>query len=313
MPAIKRFGFRSFDEADASMRQRFPTIRAAGPLGHKPYHHTVEHLDLGQASLSRAQHTGYWAERGATDDWSLAFVISGGIAFESRQEQASIKSGRGMLIPPSQGRSITSEGYSGVWGRFSSDIIEASLGQLAEARIRDAATIDHAIVSPVLMHRLEQLATMSFAAFERTSVPVAALARLTKLYEELLTLEVANALLGPGGPPMTALDSRKLKRAEEYMAAHLAEAIGPDQISRAAGMSIRAMQYAFRKAHGTTPGAFLKAMRLDRVRARLFVADEKIRVVDVAYECGFNHLGEFGAAYLARFGERPSETIKRRK
>ena len=54
-------------------------------------------------------------------------------------------------------------------------------------------------------------------------------------------------------------------------------------------------------------------MRLDKVRALLFVADEKIRIVDVAYECGFNHLGEFGAAYLARFGERPSETIKRRK
>ena len=32
------------------------------------------------------------------------------------------------------------------------------------------------------MHRLEQLATMSFAAFERASVPVAALARLKKLY-----------------------------------------------------------------------------------------------------------------------------------
>ena len=49
------------------------------------------------------------------------------------------------------------------------------------------------------------------------------------------------------------------------MAAHLGEAIGPDQISRTAGMSIRALQYAFRKAHGTTPGAFLKALRLEKV------------------------------------------------
>jgi len=245
MPAIKRFGFRSFDEADVSMRLRFPTIRATGHLGDKPYRHQVEYLDLGPASLSRTQHTGYWAERGATDDWSLACVISGGITFENRHDRASVKSGRGMLIPPAEGRSTTSEGYSGVWGRFSSSTIEAALGQLAEARIRDMATIDHAIVSPVLMHRLEQLSMMAFAAFERTSIPVAALARLKRLYEELLTIEVANALLGPAGPRITDLDARKLKRAEEFMAANLAEGIGPDQISRAAGMSIRALQYAF--------------------------------------------------------------------
>jgi transcriptional regulator GlxA family with amidase domain len=31
----------------------------------------------------------------------------------------------------------------------------------------------------------------------------------------------------------------------------------------------------------------------------------------IAYECGFGHLGNFAQVYRSRFGESPSETLRR--
>ncbi|HEX2431520.1 MAG TPA: helix-turn-helix domain-containing protein, partial [Aestuariivirgaceae bacterium] len=31
----------------------------------------------------------------------------------------------------------------------------------------------------------------------------------------------------------------------------------------------------------------------------------------IAYDCGFGHLGEFAQSYRLRFGESPSETLRR--
>jgi transcriptional regulator GlxA family with amidase domain len=36
-------------------------------------------------------------------------------------------------------------------------------------------------------------------------------------------------------------------------------------------------------------------------------------VTQIAVECGFGNLGHFAGDYLKRFGERPSETLKRGK
>jgi transcriptional regulator GlxA family with amidase domain len=34
-------------------------------------------------------------------------------------------------------------------------------------------------------------------------------------------------------------------------------------------------------------------------------------ITSVAYDCGFGHLGEFAQNYRSRFGESPSETLRR--
>lgn len=125
-------------------------------------------------------------------------------------------------------------------------------------------------------------------------------------------LEAARLVLGPASAETSATDTRKLARAIAFMQENFADAIGPERVAQEAGMSVRALQYGFRTEHGMTPGAFLKAIRLDRTRAMLLAAGPGVTVTDVALACGFNHLGEFGAAYLARFGERPSETLRSR-
>ena len=60
---------------------------------------------------------------------------------------------------------------------------------------------------------------------------------------------------------------------------------------RVAGVGARALQAGFRETVGMTPLAYLRKVRLDRVRAELMETAGERSVTDVALRCGFTHLG----------------------
>lgn len=83
-------------------------------------------------------------------------------------------------------------------------------------------------------------------------------------------------------------------------------------ICRAAGVSQRTLEYSFRNLLGLTPIAYLRILRLNRVRAQLLApACPGITVTSVATEWCFWHLGKFARDYAAMFGESPSQTLRR--
>lgn len=105
-----------------------------------------------------------------------------------------------------------------------------------------------------------------------------------------------------------------VKRAEEYMLAHADEPVTIRDLVRVAGVSARSLFAGFRKHRGIGPMNYLKMIRLDRARADLTAADpHEATVTEIALKWGFSHFGHFSAAYARRFGERPSETLRRRK
>jgi AraC-like DNA-binding protein len=82
--------------------------------------------------------------------------------------------------------------------------------------------------------------------------------------------------------------------------------------AEAAWTSARALQEGFRRHLDTTPMAYLRDVRLQHVRADLEAADASVvTVADVMSRWGFLQLGRSAAAYRARFGELPSETLRR--
>lgn len=85
------------------------------------------------------------------------------------------------------------------------------------------------------------------------------------------------------------------------------------ELSVAAGISIRNLEYAFRDAFDLTPSAYLRLQRFHAARRHLAIAvAEEKTVAYIAYEHGFNHLGRFSAQYRRLFGELPSNTLARR-
>ena len=83
-------------------------------------------------------------------------------------------------------------------------------------------------------------------------------------------------------------------------------------IARVANLSARAIQKAFAHHYDTTPRAYVREIRLARVRADLINADPSIATVgEIARRWRFNELGRFAAHYRSHYGESPSETLRR--
>ena len=57
---------------------------------------------------------------------------------------------------------------------------------------------------------------------------------------------------------------------------------------------------------------FLLEQRLQAARRALRESHTRVQSVsDIAYECGFTHLGRFADQYRRRFGALPAETLKK--
>lgn len=107
-----------------------------------------------------------------------------------------------------------------------------------------------------------------------------------------------------GAPP------REVRLAQAYIDAHFAEALRVEDVARAAGVGLRALQEAFRRHGGRSLSEALRERRLDHAR-RLLTEAEGATVAQVALDCGMAHLGRFSTEYRRRFGESPSETLRK--
>src|SRR5262245_15727956 len=138
---------------------------------------------------------------------------------------------------------------------------------------------------------------------------------LRAAYDEIL-LHGLVALLGPllcGEPPLKQPDPGPVhvQRACELIRARVAEPIRIAEIAQALGISPRHLQSGFRRYLGMTPHQFLRDCRLDEAHRMLSTAGLGQTTTAIAYECGFGHLGDFAGAYGSRFGETPSQTLRR--
>jgi AraC-like DNA-binding protein len=85
-------------------------------------------------------------------------------------------------------------------------------------------------------------------------------------------------------------------------------------LAQAAGVSVRTLEKEFRRRLGLAPFAYLRQVRLERVRVELTApADEKKRVSEVAARWGLNHFGRFARDYYRKYHEKPSETVRRNR
>ena len=59
------------------------------------------------------------------------------------------------------------------------------------------------------------------------------------------------------------------------------------------------------------PMQYLKDLRLEQVRTKLVRGDIHTSVTTAAMACGFKQLGWFANQYKEKYGETPSETLRR--
>ena len=102
-----------------------------------------------------------------------------------------------------------------------------------------------------------------------------------------------------------------VRRAEEFIIAHLKEPLTIGDIAASVGVSARSLHRNFRRHRGYAPLKFLRLARLKRVRAELETGRPNITVTSVALDYGFFHLGRFSQFYKRCYDESPCKTLQR--
>lgn len=156
-----------------------------------------------------------------------------------------------------------------------------------------------------------------YAAAELRDHPEAA---SRPLADEALTRLLAVTLLDVfpsnwADPPPESYDRTDatpvtLARAMAFIESNAGSAITMTDVARDAGVTVRAVQLAFRRHTDTTPWTYLRRVRLEYAREELIAAEPGTTVAAVAARWGWADPDRFAAAYRALFGERPSATLR---
>lgn len=112
--------------------------------------------------------------------------------------------------------------------------------------------------------------------------------------------------------PVREIAPYYVKRAEDYIHANGEKPLRMAELVRHCGVSTSALCAGFQKFRGTSPMAYVKSVRLERARTLLLASGSACETVTAAaMRVGFSHLGHFTADYKRKFGETPSETLRK--
>jgi AraC family transcriptional regulator len=100
-----------------------------------------------------------------------------------------------------------------------------------------------------------------------------------------------------------ALDDLRVRRVVDYMAQHLDEEIGIDDLAAVACLSPFHFIRMFRKRMGMPPGRYLGRMRLER--AKKLLAKGEIPLAEIAAACRFSSQANFTRAFQRATGSTP--------
>lgn len=149
------------------------------------------------------------------------------------------------------------------------------------------------------------------------SAQVAGDTAMARHLEELLCVDLLQAWAQGAGISLT--DGARgaapyyVRRAEEIMANDAQNAPTIGEVAQGVGVSARTLSGGFRKYRGISPREFLRDRRLDGLHAELLNAPENATVTQIAAEWNYVNFGAMSRIYRQRFGENPSQTLRRRR
>lgn len=281
----------------------------------------LERIVLGpqDAVIAKVRATGYKGR--LRDDTYFTFVLqhAGRYDVQISGRDYSMSPGHLLAFRPNDRQTQVRVGKTGFRAATTLQLPVARMHELATAMETSAAVIfplDGAAVhgegGRTLARILPQLADDLLSGSQVPPPP--------RVAQEINHL-IDDLLCGMIDRRVTELSSRRVfpafhrvRLAEDMMHADSDEPISVLDLAKALGVSLRSLQLAFAEVHGgLTPRDVLNQIRMQKARARLLVADADSQVTTIALDSGFSHLSRFAQAYIRTYGERPSETLARRR
>jgi AraC-like DNA-binding protein/tetratricopeptide (TPR) repeat protein len=105
--------------------------------------------------------------------------------------------------------------------------------------------------------------------------------------------------------------AHQLDRAEQYIRRRLAEDFQVAELAEYLSISKRQLQRLYTDNLHISPRQFIINLRLEAAHALLLHPAERSSIARIAEQTGFTRLATFSRAYSAKYGERPSDTMRR--
>jgi AraC-like DNA-binding protein len=121
------------------------------------------------------------------------------------------------------------------------------------------------------------------------------------------TSMTAPRLPGPGW-----VTPASVRRAAAFIDEHAGQPVTVADIAAAAGVTPRALRYAFRRRYDITPTQYQRQVRLERAHLELLSAEprDSVTVASIARKWGWASPSRFTAAYRQRFRAEPGQTLR---
>jgi len=284
----------------------------------------VSRFNIEAVTIGEVLSTGHEVEVSEPMAVSLIVPIRGRITSTTRSNQIRARAGEALLFSPNSRKTMVESAgareFLGVPVLIPAGALEQTAERLGFACPRNRAAWNFSTklsaTSAPASQELIQMVNLLYAEIVRKdrigfgSTKQNAWSQL--LHEKIVEVLTEAGVLHGRLESDPAAASRHVRRATEYLYSNYDQILGVADIANSCGISIRSLQDAFRSVWSMTPLDFLLAIRLDAAREMLIRSDGEKTVTEVALACGLSHLGRFSVAYRERFGELPSETLRRR-
>jgi AraC-like DNA-binding protein len=275
---------------------------------------------IGDCALHRGT-TSYMRYRvSQSDEYHFIILQSGTVAFSGgRYGEEAVARRKGLLLgPSSRGRCGVAAGSSGISMITTETAVrgfaERLIGDGREVVLSPAAVTAFDLAEPVGATLARNVTSVfhELQALGRSGLSKLAKANFDEILVGLAAVAISPTIRNYVGDNTKPSGSQSVRRAREYIHAHAADPISLSELAARLGIGLRALQLAFRREVGCSPREYLMTCRLEVARSRLLSDEEGATVTQIALECGFSDMTVFSRKYREQFGEKPSETLRRR-
>jgi AraC family transcriptional regulator len=127
---------------------------------------------------------------------------------------------------------------------------------------------------------------------------------------ELIIAHILLRYAGMSAPPQIDVHEERLRRADDFMRAHLESPLTLQGIAECLGLSRFHTLRLFKSAYGETPIKRLTRLRMER--ARVLLGQDHDSVTEIAFRCGYDNPAHFTSAFRRHTGVTPTEFRRRR-
>lgn len=107
------------------------------------------------------------------------------------------------------------------------------------------------------------------------------------------------------GAPTASPSPRQVKRAIDFIHSNLNGQVTANDVAAAAGVSVRSLQYSFRRFVGKGVAEYQRSVRLESAKNRLELEPER-SIAEIGRACGYRNAAHFAKAFLFAYGVTPT-------